>query len=329
MQTTMYSVDDVKSMITSGKQLLLAGDETALRHLPKGSWIGGTIPYFMAEKGGVCTKDQIFVTQLPDYVTSVHTKTYDEKTVGSVFSDAPEHGFTVMIIPASSPTHLHFALNAPRFENFATRPLIGWISGVFLDDLGKVTPKVFDGTSGETFENAAVVLNAELPEDKLVEIGIVNIFEQGKGDTITFLKNGFSAKDVMVNGQKKNFADYLAEKSVDTKLPLVADLFGAMINTSFKGIDEANKQVDFYAPVFEGIEYKIAKPVGDYVSDFQTRIPEGTGDNLVFSCNCILNYLYAGLEGKKTANFTGPVTFGEIAYQLLNQTLAYVTIENA
>ena len=329
MQTGMYSKNDVKEMIASGKKLLLAGDESALRDLPKGAWIGGTIPYFMAADGGVCTKDQIFVTQLPDYITRVKTKTYDENTVESLYSDAPEHGLSVMIIPASSPTHLHFALNAPRFENFATRPLIGWISGVFLDDLGKVTPKVFDGTRGEAFENAAVVLNAELPEDKLVEIGIVNIFEQGGGDTITFPQNGFSATDVMVNGKMTNFADYLAEKAVDTKLPLVADLFGAMINTSFKGVDESEKRVDFYAPVFEGIEYKIAKPVGDYVKDFQGRIPQGAGDHLVFSCNCILNYLYAGLEGKKTANFTGPITFGEIAYQLLNQTLAYVTVEDA
>jgi hypothetical protein len=200
---------------------------------------------------------------------------------------------------------------------------------VLLDDLGKITPKVFDGTQGKAFENAAVVLNAELPENKIVEIGIVNIFEQGDGDTITFAQNGFSAQEAMISGGKVNFADYLAEKKVDTKLPLVADLYGAMINTSFKGVDEANKQVDFYAPVFEGVEYKIAKPVGDYVEDFRTRIPQGAGDHLVFSCNCILNYLYAELEGKKTAEFTGPVTFGEIAYQLLNQTLAYLTIEDA
>ena len=43
------------------------------------------------------------------------------------------------------------------------------------------------------------------------------------------------------------------------------------------------------------------------------------------SCNCILNFVYGGLEGKKTPGFTGPVTFGEIAYILLNQTL--VTLE--
>ncbi|MEJ2640082.1 MAG: hypothetical protein P8010_10940 [Desulfosarcinaceae bacterium] len=328
MTTGMFSINDVKDMITAGKRLLLAGDEAALRELPNGSWIGGTIPYFMAEQGGVCTQDAVFVTQLPEDVLSVQTKIYDEKNIANIYNDAPEQGFSTMIIPATSPTHLDFALNAPQFENFATRPLIGWISGVLLDDLGTVTPKVFDGTQGKAFENAAVVLNAELPEDKLVDIGIVNIFEQGDGDTITFPQNGFSAQEAVVNGDKVNFADYLAEKKVDTKLPLVADLFGAMINTSFKGVDESNKQVDFYAPVFEGIEYKIARPVGDYVKDFQSQIPQGAGDHLVFSCNCILNYLYAGLEGKKTAEFTGPVTFGEIAYQLLNQTLAYITIEN-
>ena len=49
---------------------------------------------------------------------------------------------------------------------------------------------------------------------------------------------------------------------------------------------------------------------------------------LFFSCNCILNYLYSELEGKKTGGITGPITFGEIAYQLLNQTMVYLTIED-
>jgi hypothetical protein len=82
--------------------------------------------------------------------------------------------------------------------------------------------------------------------------------------------------------------------------------------------------------VFEDVTYKIAKPIDDFIEAFKRQIPQQGGvDNLVFSCNCILNYLYAELEGKKTANFTGPITFGEIAYQLLNQTLAYLTIEDA
>jgi hypothetical protein len=48
---------------------------------------------------------------------------------------------------------------------------------------------------------------------------------------------------------------------------------------------------------------------------------------MAFSCNCILNYIYGNLEGKKLAGTAGPITFGEIAYQLLNQTMVYLEFE--
>ncbi len=38
----------------------------------------------------------------------------------------------------------------------------------------------------------------------------------------------------------------------------------------------------------------------------------------------MLNYVYGKLEGRHTGKLTGPITFGEIAYQLLNQTLVYL-----
>jgi hypothetical protein len=314
-------------MITAGKSLLLAGDEISLRDLPPGTWIAGTIPYFMGERGGVFTQDLIYVTELPDYVLKTEVKIYNETNIDQVYNDAPHHGFSVIIIPASCVTHFTFALNAPSFSGFATRPLIGWIAGTDLNGYD-ATPKVFDGTRNQALVNGAVVLHVELPASKLVEIDIVNIFEQGDGDTIIFPKDGFSATNALINGQTKNLADYLLENAIDTKLPLVADLHGAMINTSFQNLDLANRQVNFYAPVFAGFRYKIAKPVGDYVDHFLAEVPEGVGDNVFFACNCILNYLYAGLEGRKIANFTGPITFGEIAYQLLNQTMAYLTIED-
>lgn len=77
--------------------------------------------------------------------------------------------------------------------------------------------------------------------------------------------------------------------------------------------------------MFRGVEYRHAFPVDDYVREFTMRMPDEAG--IFFSCNCILNYLYSELEGKKTGAITGPVTFGEVAYQLLNQTLVYITIE--
>lgn len=38
------------------------------------------------------------------------------------------------------------------------------------------------------------------------------------------------------------------------------------------------------------------------------------------------NFLYAELEGRQAGGFVGPVTFGEIAYVLLNQTLVRLSV---
>jgi hypothetical protein len=64
------------------------------------------------------------------------------------------------------------------------------------------------------------------------------------------------------------------------------------------------------------------------ISRFNRVFARDYEENVVFSCNCVLNYLYASLDGKKTGFFTGPVTFGEIAYILMNQTIVYLSIES-
>lgn len=328
MNNKLYSKENVIEMINAGKNLVLAADENVLKDLPKGSWIAGTIPYFMDENGGISTTDSIFVTELPEYIESCEIRVYNNESIKNIYTDGAEHGFGIVIIPASSSVHLSFSLDSQSYDNFAASPLIGWISGVMLEDLGKIIPKVFNGKTGEAFEDAAVVINVELPKNKVADIGIINVFNQGNGDTITFIEDGFSAKDVFVNGKKVNFVDYLTQNSIDLKLPIVADMYGAMINTSFQSLDEENKIANFYAPVFKGVSYKIAALSGDYVESFNSMIPTNLTSDVCFSCNCILNYLYADLEGKSTGRFTGPITFGEIAYQLLNQTLAYITIED-
>ncbi len=101
---------------------------------------------------------------------------------------------------------------------------------------------------------------------------------------------------------------------------------GTKINSSFQAVND--NSVNFYAPLFRGIEYKIAKSVPDYINTFNSMIPTESNDGIAFSCNCILNYLYAELEGKQTGGFVGPITFGEVAYQLLNQTMVYLDIQN-
>ena len=61
-----------------------------------------------------------------------------------------------------------------------------------------------------------------LPTDRQANINIVNILRQGTGDAIMFREDGFTAVEAQVNGVSRNFAEYLAEKGTDTRLPLVA-----------------------------------------------------------------------------------------------------------
>ena len=312
--------------VATGKGYFVAGVEELLRKLPKGNWIGGTIPYFMDAAGGVVSKDRVFLTPCPAQAAGSNVAWYSEGELPRITRDAPDNGFTVLIIPATSPAHVTYARNAPNYSDIFMRPIIGWISGVDLADLGKISPKVFNGKTGEWSDQKAIAMHVSLPPGKLASIGIVNLFSQGNGDAITFDEEGFVVRDCLIAGKKTNFADYLLARKVDTKLPLVADYCGTAVNVSFQGIDEKEKTVALYAPVFKGVEYRIAEPIKDYVREFGARMPAGSV-NPVFSCNCILNFLYSHLEGKKTGSIVGPITFGEIAYQLLNQTLTYLEIK--
>lgn len=329
MEQSLHTIEEAAKKILEGRKLLLAGDESALARLPKGEWIGGTIPYFMAEQGGVATRDRVFVTELPAFTASVTIRAYDQSSIRSVYQDLPEDGFGVIIIPAATAIHQAFALEAPNYPDFAAHPLVGWISGVHLSDLGKVTPKVFLGPTGECIADGAVAALVALPPGKTADIGIVNIFAEGKADAIVFPESGFKVVDAIVNGERRNFAEYVRSKGLDTKLPLVADYCGAKVNVSFQSVDPDKGEVVFYAPVFQDMEYKPAHPFEDYVAEFEAQVPKAADAGVLFSCNCILNYLYSGLEGKHTGAIVGPITFGEVAYQLMNQTLVYVNIIDA
>ena len=322
----LYDPIEVRAKIARGETLLLAGDENLLKTLPAGNWIGGSIPYFMTEQGGLSTREKIYVTVLPESISSIAIQVYDATTLASIYTDMYRNGFSIIIMPGSSKTHLEFALRAPQYKDFGHSPLIGWIAGVHLGDLGSATPKVSNGQTQDILEDGAVVLHASLPASQVAEVDYLNIFEQGNGDTITFPQDGFSAHEAYINGVRTNFAEYVTQKDLDTRLPLVADYFGAMVNVSFQSVDMENLEVRFYAPVFAGVHYRHAKPFKDYVQQFTAKLPSHLSKHPVFSCNCVLNYLYSELEGKRTGHITGPTTFGEVVYQLLNQTMAYLTV---
>lgn len=202
--------------------------------------------------------------------------------------------------------------------------IVGWISGVNLSVPGQTSIAV-NGQTGEIFPDKAVTLHIGVSADKTLNIGIVNIFSpDDNSPVIEFDSEGFSATTCRVNGEEVALAEYISTNNLNTQLPLVADYSGAKVNISFKSIE--NGVVHFYAPVFRGIKYKMAKNIADYEQEFSTHLSKFQNVNAAFSCNCILNFLYGELEGKDIATFFGPITFGEIAYQLVNQTLVYVTV---
>lgn len=318
------SVADAAALIAAGAYLNIAGDEDALRQLPTGNWIGGTIPYFMAEEGGTVDRERVFATIIPALGEPPNLRFYDVESLPQLCRNGPENGYTLLIVAAFGPCHGSFAENAPNYEEMYLKPLLGWVAGLHLDDLGQRTPKVVLGTTGVFSDQHAVAMDVPLPQEKFARIDIVNLFRPGEGAVLSFPVAGFGADDCLIDGRPGRLTEYLRSTGADTRLPLVADYCGALINVSIKSVAAAG--VEFYAPVFPGVEYRLAAPLTDYLAAFREALPTLDG-GLTFSCNCILNFLYSGLEGQRTGPLQGPITFGEIGYQLLNQTLVYLTVD--
>lgn len=320
----LHSIDTVQRLIANGRKLFLAGSAESLAELPRGTWIGGSICYFMDQVGGICTDDRIFVTELPAQATAVEIRSYDTHELQALYDDAPLNGFTFLLIPADAPFVEEFASHGPQCEGFLLKPMVGWVTGVPLAEIGKTKAIAVDGRTGASSSGKALAMHVSLPPGQVAELNIVNIFRQGNGDTITFAESTFCAEECKINGIRTNLAEYILDHNIDTRLPLTADYCGSTVNVALKDVDLTTKTVKFYGTVVADVEYRFAKPVLDYAGAFSQAVPKGR--DAEFSCNCILNYLYGELEGKWTGSAVGPVTFGEIAHLLLSQTLVQLRV---
>jgi hypothetical protein len=325
MKNLFLSREESAALIRSGAMAVFAGSEDALRALPKGAWIGGTTPYFMTAEGGVIDSENLFCT--------VFEEALEMKVVTLTASSLPDiahgrfaDGFSYVLMPAFSDVHSQYAIEGPAYDGLCDQPVMGWVTGVLLSELGTRTPKVFDGTAGEMHDAAALAMHVRLPVGASVELDIVNLFVQGNGAEIVFPANGFSAGACTIDGVATNYAHYVKKNGIDTKLPLVADYAGAQVNVALQSVDESAGMCNFYAPVMAGETYRLAQPVAEYGAAYAAGLGNAADAGRMLSCNCILNFLYAELEGKRTAGFVGPVTFGEIAYVLLNQTLVRLNV---
>lgn len=316
----LMPVDAVIQMIHGGASLALAGTEAALDRLPAGTWIGGTTPYFMTEEGGtIIGDDRLFVTDLSS-IGTVTVHSYGPDALAGISGEAPDRGFVLAVLPAESECHQRFAIEAPEYPYTFLHPTVGWIAGYDLAKGGSA--KVYDGSGPFKHDNRAVAAQVEWHDDSMLMLEIVNPFVPGNGTAFQFEQPGLVQVFATVDGQRIRFADYLIEHGFDRgDVPLVGDYAGARINVSIRSVNPDTGEVTLYAPAFPGVTYRFAEPLADYAETFRESLAHRSGADAVWSCNCILNFLFGGLEGKAIGGLAGPVTFGEIAYQLLNQTL--------
>jgi hypothetical protein len=323
----MYaSIENVRAMIATQRPLVIAGDEALLRSLPAGNWIGGTIHYFMTPAGGQVARDKAFVTETPAGARDARIAVYDQGRIARIGHESPENGYTLLIIPAFCALHQQYALEAPHYDQLFLKVIAGWLAGTHLDELGRVVPRVFDGRTGQAYDAQAVALHVELPATQCATVGIVNIFEPGDGPEIRFPRTGFEAEECLLDGRRVPIDEAFGRLLADTRWPLVANYCGTKCNVGIRELDLVNHRLRFFAPVFEGVPYRQAKAVDDYPRRFQAAIPQDLPP-IAFSCNCVHNYVYGELAGRRTGALEGPMTFGEIAYQLVNQTLVYIAIQ--
>ena len=325
---SLRSIPEVQAEIAAGASLFLAGSEMALSQLPRGNWVGGTISYFMTEAGGLESEDQIFATRVPAFSLGATAADYGPENLAQLYRDAPANGFTFVVMPVSTEVLKTFAEQAPTFEGFLMRPVVGWVSGVRLDRRGKDPAAVFNGKTGAVYTDRCVALHVALPANKVADLDIVNIFESGGGAQVRFEEAGFSVTGCVIDGKPDNLADYIHRTGIRTEFPLVGDYNGTSINVSFQSSDTATGVTSLFAPVFPGVDYRFAKPVAEYSAAFENAIVVEAHEP-DFACNCVLNYVHGKLEGRKTGQITGPMTFGEIAHQLLNQTMVRLYLRDA
>lgn len=325
--TQTHTLDEVQALILADHVLLLAGEESVLCRLPPGRWIGGTAAHFISPHGGEAAGDRILVTDITSHVETADIRAYSAQSIPGLAADYPANGFSSIAIPGLSEVHATFARDGQSYEGLFNSPLVGWITASDLDDPARRTPKCFVG-DGVPRDDVAAVMHVTLPAGQSARTDIINPFAIGDGPTFEFDDEGFVIGPACaIDGRRDDFTAYLAAHPDQIRLPLVADYRGALVNVSIRSCDAQTGRIEFFAPVTRGVTYRFAAAPTERQNPFAAACGLTAPEQVAASCNCILNYSYFDLKGRAAGPFFGPVSFGEIAYILFNQTLTFLVIE--
>ena len=325
MKSTLFSLEDAQNLINAGFKGIVASDESLLKQLPKGEWIGGTMPYFMSEEGGTTTKEKVLMSELDSRFDIHQINTYTADQLDNIFSDYPEWGASFIIIPALSKCADLYPRVVEHNSKAFMSPIIGWGSGVLWEDVGKISPKIIDGRDGSLYDDRVIVMHCNLPQNVTANIGTINIIEPS-GPKITFPEYSTELTDALIDGEKRNIYDFLKERNSTIAQAFVTNIRGEKVNLTIKSINDDTKSVTTWNPVNPAYEYQHSDPIDNYEELFEKELENKSGA-FAYNCNCLYNYFFCNLDGKKIGDVTGVISFGEIGYISLNQTFVYLTLE--
>ena len=326
MERKLYTKLEVIEFIRAGKQLVLSGDEDLLDQLPKGNWIGGTSPYFMDNNGGVFSTGKIFVDDFTNIASGFKIESYDKNSIKKIAAESFHNGFIVLIIPGDSETLFEFGINSLSYDKIFDNPVVGFVAGFDMAKMGKSSPKVYNGLTGEKLDKNGIAIHIQLPEGKVARAEILNLDTIDiNSPRIRFPITSFTQSECTVNGDKTNIAEFLTHIKYKEGLPLISNYNGALINRDIKKIDIEKKEVVFFSPVFNDETYNLANVIDNYFQLFNEKL-DNQGKDVVYCSLCVSYYFLGKLENKKI-NAEGVFAFGEIAYQLLNQTLVFLSLD--
>ncbi len=312
--------------IEQGHYLLLAGREAELATLPSGCWIGGTVAKFVGPQGGTKAAGQIYYADFTNVAEAVAWRSFDAQSLPELAQYYPPNGFAILLIPGCSQILGILAGGVMNYENIYDAPLTGWVSAVPLAERRHMRPKVFAG-GPEPHDERAAVMYVSLPQDMFAQLHIANLFSPGDGPDIQFLSSSpDAAQDCLIGGVRRNLDAYRVEARIDMRLPLVTDQDGALLNIGLLPGAEPGGALSLLAPVSPELTYRFAETVRDYADEFGAALAALDYGSAANACVCVLNYLHAGLEHARGLDFTAPVTFGQIAYTVLNQTFVCLEI---
>lgn len=317
---------EANALIDRDLVMHIAGDEKALRKLHCGNWVGGTTPYMLTSQGGIVEREKVFVSELPVKPGAVAIRFIDIGHIPAITTEAPRNGFTIVIVPGMSEIHTIYSLTAANIPGIRDIPIIGWVSGVHIDDRPRVTAKVFNGQTGEVADDRIVVLQAPMPTTSEAQVSILNLVKPGTGDEFVFDAPSFSVRECLINGERDDFYAYAVRNNISLHWPLVTELNGDRLSVALKAVDAESRSVQLFAPVMQGRPYRLAEAIDDY----RGKLIRATLDRKltpVLSYNCFHNYAYGGLKAPQEYPLPGPVVFGELAHVLMNQTLVCLSVK--